>query len=68
MQEIFEEEYNRRLCLVLKSKQNDKNEVINTWAVAILQYGAGMVKWMQGIDGVRSANEKDISAWSFECY
>ena len=37
-------EYKRRLRLILKSKLNGKNKIqaINTWAVALLLYGAGM--------------------------
>lgn len=40
-------EYKRRLRLVLKSKLNGKNKIyaINTWAVALLRYGAGIIDW-----------------------
>ena len=40
-------EYKRRLRLILKSKLNGKNktEEINTWAVALLGYGAGIINW-----------------------
>ena len=40
-------EYKRRLRLILKSKLNAKNEIqaINTWAVALLRYGAGIINW-----------------------
>ena len=33
--------------LILKSKLNGKNKIkaINTWAVAVLRYGAGILKW-----------------------
>ena len=43
----FAAEYKRRLKLVLKSKLNGKNMVlaINTWAVSVLRYGAGILKW-----------------------
>ena len=36
-----------RLSLILKSKLNGKNKVqaINTWVVARLRYGAGIVNW-----------------------
>ena len=39
--------YKRRLRLILKSKLNAKNEIqaINTWAVALLRYGAGIINW-----------------------
>ena len=40
-------EYKRRLRLILKSKLNGKNKIqaINTWAVALLRYVAGIVNW-----------------------
>ena len=40
-------EYKRRLRLILKSKLNGKNKIqaINTWAVALLRYGAGIINW-----------------------
>ena len=37
----FRKEYLRRLRLVLKSKLNGGN----TWAVALLRYGASIIKW-----------------------
>ena len=38
-------EYKRRLRLILKSKLNGKNKIqaINTWAIALLRYGAGVI-------------------------
>ena len=40
-------DYKRRLRLILKSKLNVKNEIqaINTRAVALLRYGAGIINW-----------------------
>ena len=40
-------EYKRRLRAVLKSKLNGKNKIqaINTWAVALIRYGAGIIDW-----------------------
>ena len=40
-------EYKRRLRLILKPRLNGKNKVqaINTWAVALLRYGAGIINW-----------------------
>ena len=40
-------EYKRRLRLILKSKLNCKNKIqaINTWAVAVLRYGTGIINW-----------------------
>ena len=47
MKDKFAGEYKRRLKLVLKSKLNGKNKIlaINTWAVSVLRYGAGILKW-----------------------
>ena len=41
-----QKEYKRRLKMVLKSKLNGKNKIqaINTWAVAVIRYGAGIIK------------------------
>ena len=40
-------EYKRRLRLILKLKLNGKNKIqaINSWAVALLRYGAGIINW-----------------------
>ena len=40
-------EYKRRFRLILKSKLNGKNKIqaINTWAVVLLRYGAGIINW-----------------------
>ena len=40
-------EYKRGLKLILKSKLNGKNKIqaINTWAVTLLRYGAGIINW-----------------------
>ena len=40
-------EYKGRLRLILKSELNGKNKIqtINTWVVALLRYGAGIVNW-----------------------
>ena len=49
-------EYYRRLTLVLESKLNGRNkfQAINTWAVALLRNGAGVMTWrkheLQGMD------------------
>ena len=47
-------EYKRRLRLVLKSKLNGKNKIkaINTWAVSLLRYGAGIIDWK--VDGLKT--------------
>ena len=40
-------EYKTWLRLILKSKLNGENkiEAINTWAVALLRYGAEIINW-----------------------
>ena len=47
MKEKINEELKRRQRLILKSKLNERNKVtaINTWAVAIFRYGAGITQW-----------------------
>ena len=42
-------EYKRKLRLILKSKLNGKNKItaINTWAVAVFRYGAGILQWKE---------------------
>ena len=42
-------EYKRRLRLILKSKLHGRNKItaINTWAVAIFRYGAGIINWKE---------------------
>ena len=47
MKEVFRREYLRRVNLVMKSKLNGKNKImaINTWAVSLMRYGAGILKW-----------------------
>ena len=43
----FVREYKRRLRLILRSKLNRKNNIkaINSWAVAIMRYGVGVLEW-----------------------
>ena len=40
-------EYKRRLRLILTSQLNGKNktQAINSWAIALLRYGAGTINW-----------------------
>ena len=56
-------EYKRRLRLILKSKLNGKNKIqaINTWAVALLRYGAGIINWnVNELKKNGQNNEKDF--------
>ena len=50
--------YKRRLRLILKSKLNGKNKIqaINAWAIALLRYGAGIIKWK--IDELKKWTER----------
>ena len=47
MKDIFRTEYLRRFKLVMKSQLNGKNKIkaANTWAVSLMRYGAGTIKW-----------------------
>ena len=47
MKERFSKGYFRRFKLVLKSRLNDKNKILaaNTWAVSLLRYSGGIIKW-----------------------
>lgn len=47
MKDKVRSEYFRRLKLVLKTKLNGRNKIqaINTWVVAILRYGGGIIHW-----------------------
>ena len=37
----------RRIKIILRSRLNCRNKIIaiNTWAVSLMRYGAGIVKW-----------------------
>ena len=47
MKEKFRNEYFGRAKLILKRKLNGRNKImaLNTWAVSISRYGAGILKW-----------------------
>ena len=47
MKERFTKEYKRRIKLILKSNLNSRNAIsaMNIWAVAVMRYGAGIMKW-----------------------
>ena len=47
MKDKFRNEYFRRVKLILRSKLNGRNKImaLNTWAVSILRYGAGIIAW-----------------------
>ena len=53
-----QKEYKRRLKKVLKSKLNGKSKMhsINTWAVAVMRYGAGIIKWRD--NGLQTLDRK----------
>ena len=47
MKTIFQKEYFRRVRLIMQSKLNGRNKMkaINTWAVSLVRYGAGIIMW-----------------------
>ena len=47
VKEVFRRECLRRVNLVMKSKLKCRNKImtINTWAVSLMRYGAGILKW-----------------------
>ena len=47
MKERFTKECKRRIKLILKSKLNSRNPIsaMNICVVAVMRYGAGIVKW-----------------------
>ena len=47
MKDKIRREYKRRLRLILRSKMNGRNKItaMNTWAVAVVRYGAGILDW-----------------------
>ena len=47
MKDKFRNGYFRMAKMILKSKLNGRNKIraLNTWAVSILRYGAGILKW-----------------------
>ena len=49
MKERFTKEYKRGIKLILKSNLSSRNAIsaMNIWAVAVMRYGAGIVKWMK---------------------
>ena len=54
----FVREYKRRIRLILISKLNGKNKMkaINSWTVAILRYGAGVLEWR--VDELKELDKK----------
>ena len=70
MKDIFQTEYLRRFKLVMKSHLNGKNKIkaANTWAVSLMRYGAGTIKWnkeeLQEIDR-KSKKIMTMNDWSY---
>ena len=58
MKENFSKQYFRRFKLIFKSRLNDKNKILaaNTWAVSLLRYSGGIVKWTK--DQLRRMDRK----------
>ena len=70
MKDIFQTEYLMRFKLVMKSHLNGKNKIkaANTWAVSLMRYGAGTIKWnkeeLQEIDR-KSKKIMTMNDWSY---
>ena len=47
MKECFRKEYVRRTKAIMKSRLRGRNKIMamNTWAVCLMRYGAGIIKW-----------------------
>ena len=47
----FQSEYFRRSKLVMKSRLNGRNKLkaLNTWAISLLRYGAGILNWRKHV-------------------
>ena len=70
MKGIFQTEYLRRFKLAMKPHLNGKNKIkaANTWAVSLMRYGAGTIKWnkeeLQEIDR-KSKKIMTMNDWSY---
>ena len=62
MRELIIQEYRRRLRLLLRSKLNSGNmmKAINTWAVSVLRYTAGIISWT--VDDIHEIDRKTRKA------
>ena len=60
MKENFGREYLRKTKLIMKSRLNGRSKIIaiNTWAVSLMRYGAGIVKWTKN-----ELDETDRKTW-----
>ena len=58
MKEKVRLEYVRRVRAVLRSKLNGRNKImgVNTWAIALLRYGGGILEWRK--EELRSLDRK----------
>jgi len=47
----FQREYFRRARLVMRSRLNGRNKIraLNTWAISLLRYGAGILNWRKNV-------------------
>ena len=59
MKEKFSKEYLRWLRLIIRSKFNGrfKTVAVNIWAVSIMRYDAGILKW--NTDELKSLNKRN---------
>ena len=59
MKDKFRNKYFRKAKLILMSKLNERNKILalNTWAVSILSYSTGILKWKFRNFNGRNGNE-----------
>ena len=66
MKEQVTSEYKKRLKNILKSELNARNltKAINTWAVSIFRYSAGIIDWIkQELQNIDRKNRKMMTAY-----
>ena len=66
MKTRLQNEYYRRLKRILKSKLNGKNVIkaVNTWAVSVLRYGAGVINWTKAeLESIDRKTRKQMTVY-----
>ena len=69
MKDKSRNKYFRRAKLIVKSKLNGKNKImaLNTWAVSIFRYGAGILRWNKNELQVMHRKARKFMAMNKEC-
>ena len=63
----LQNEYYRRLKRILKSKLTGKNVImaVNTWAVSVLRYGAGVINWTKAeLESIDRKTRKQMTIYT----